>query len=203
MPVVPDEPFLRDWKAKGWQELVSIWKDLVPEENPAGGPIVRKFRKQVVTSSQAGTVFERWVVEAFRLSGAEGQYPYEVPMTATGRTKEQIDGIVYDGWQGFLIESKCQEDPIDFGPIALLNVLVEKRVAGTLGLLFSVSGYTAAALESAELLRPIRVLLFDRRDLDSIVRAKKSMLEMVRRKWIFAVQYGRPNLSVSRDLGGF
>jgi hypothetical protein len=203
MPAVPDESFLRDWKARGWQELTSIWKDLVPEVSPEGSQIVRKFRKQVITASQAGTVFERWVVEAFRLSGAEGQYPYEVPMTETGRTKEQIDGIVYDGWQGFLIESKCQEDPIDFGPIALLNVLVEKRVAGTLGLFFSVSGYTAAALESVESLRPIRVLLFDGDDLTSIIQTKKSMMEMVRRKWVFAVQYGRPNFPLSRDLGSF
>src|SRR5437588_700640 len=105
--------------------------------------VVRRFRGRVLTPQQGGIVFERWVLEAFRLSGVRGHYPYRVAISEReGGTKEQIDGLLFDGWQGFLLESKCQAKPVDFDPIALLYTLVEQRVVGTMGLFFSASGYT-------------------------------------------------------------
>src|SRR4051812_11866016 len=82
------------WEADDWDQLGSYWSELFPEKG--GRP---KFRSQELVSQQAGWVFERWILEAFRLSGAVGHYSY-------GNRQEQIDGLVFDGWQGFLIESK-------------------------------------------------------------------------------------------------
>src|SRR5205823_3934350 len=126
-------------------------------------------------------------------------YPFRVPMQESSRTREQIDGMVFEGWQGFLIESKFWTGKVDFGPIALLHFLVETRPVGTLGLFFSAFGYTRPAQESANRLHPLRVLLFERRDLEwALAREpfKGSMLEMVRRKWMLAVKRGRSDVSL-------
>ena len=45
-------------------------------------------------------------------------------------------------------------------PIFRLHLMAEQRPIGTMGLIFSASGYTDPAIELAERLRPIRVLVF-------------------------------------------
>lgn len=148
-----------DWRAKNLAELRQIWDDLRPDA-PQGG-VARSFRGQVLSTEEGGDVFERWVMEAFRLSGVPCSYGFQVPMADSGNTREQIDGMIYDGWQGFLIESKFWTGKVDFGPIALLQAILVTRPIGTVGLFFSLFGYTRPASVSAALLRPVRILLFD------------------------------------------
>jgi hypothetical protein len=189
---------LGEWKATGVTELRKVWEDLRPDS--ADESVERKFAGESLTLDQAGAVFERWVLEAFRLSGWTGHYAFRVPLGESGSTREQIDGLLLDGWQGFLVESKFWTNKVDFGPIALLHALVDLRPVGTLGLFFSAFGYTAPAVESARLLRPLRVLLFDKDDLGDALAEGKTfkgrMAEIVRRKWALAVQTGRPHVSV-------
>jgi hypothetical protein len=190
-----------DWRAENIQQLRRIWHDLRPEEDDPAAE--RKFRDQVLTPEQAGTVFERWVLEAFRLSGHTGHYSFSVPMQESGIVREQIDGLVVEGWQCFLIESKFWTDQVDFTPIALLHVLLDTRPIGTLGLFFSAFGYTFPAKESADRLRPARVLLFEPDDLNWVLAKKPfkgSMVEMVRRKWLLTVMYSRPYARVSTSI---
>lgn len=181
----PPSDTLRTWQARNWKDLRTIWDNLIERTPPA-------FRERSLTATEAGTVFERWVMEAFRLSGATGTYGYNVPRVSSDQTLEQIDGLVIDGWQGFLVEAKCQDEPIDFAPLAVLNLRVTKRPVGTLGLFFSVSGYTPPAVECIHEFQPLRVLLFDADDLRDMLRSPKSMLSLVQRRWGVAVQYGRP-----------
>lgn len=192
------------WQADSWDDLASIWSSLVPESEHFDGQIVRSFRSVELGPQQAGAVFETWVLEAFRLSGADVFPPYTSRLKTGLQSKEQIDGLVISDWQGLLIESKFwPEHKVDFGPIALMHVRVEQRPASTLGLFFAPFGYSPAALESASELRPLRVLLFDRSDLDWGLN-QHNMMNAVREKWRMAVKFGRPNMSVveSESLSG-
>lgn len=194
-------PGFRDWQAKDLKHLRKIWADLSPDLEAVN--TVRKFGDQVLSPSQAGDVFERWILEAFRLSGTTGHYAFEVPLRQSAATLEQIDGMVFEGWQGFLIECKSQSDKVDFSPLARLHYLVEMRPVGTLGLFFSAFGYTLPAQEASELLRPVRVLLFDGADLTWALEGKSfqgRMAEMVRRRWMLAVKLGHSTESVRRGL---
>jgi hypothetical protein len=196
-----DPDSLTDWQATGAKELRKIWEDL--QTDAIDESTERKFRGRNITPAEAGDVFERWVLEAFRLSGMTGHYAFPVSLRQSASTREQIDGLVLDGWQGFLVESKFWTKKVDFGPIALLQAHVETRLAGTLGLFFSAFGYTPAALETTELLRPLRVLLFDGYDLEWALAPgpfKGRMMEMVRRKWVLAMMYGLAHLSVSDKI---
>jgi hypothetical protein len=203
-PSVP--PFQSaNWRAKDLKQLRKTLEELHPESDDEATE--RKFGTHRLTAEQAGDVFERWVLEAFRLSGARGGYSFRVPLQNAGSAREQIDGFLCDGWQGFLIESKFWTSKVDYAPIALLRAIVEARPAGTLGLFFSAFGYTAPALELADLIRPIQVLLFDRGDLEWALGGaptlKGRMQEMVRRKWALALQYGRSYVPVSRSIEFF
>jgi hypothetical protein len=190
----PDDPDVyRSWQADDWDVLRTIWTDLYPSEEEAP-----RFGPDVLTPQQAGWVFERWILEAFRLSGAAGHYPYDNP-----QIQEQIDGLVFDGWQGFLIESKFQSRKIDIDPIYRLHVIVEQRLVGALGLFFSASGFTVPAVEKARALRPIRVLLFEADDLNWALQRPGSMMTMVQRKWLLALKEGHPNARVVQPVDLF
>jgi hypothetical protein len=87
-----------------------------------------------------------------------------------------------------LIESKFKK--IDFAPIVRLHFLAERRPVGTMALLFAAKGFTLPAIESASDLRPIRVLLFERGDIEFALK-RENLLEVIRRKRRDAIKYGR------------
>jgi hypothetical protein len=196
---------LNNWRAKDHDELLAIWRELFPERDDVGRTPAPTFRSRTLSVAEAGLVFERWVLEAFRLGGAEVEESFSVPLARSQSPREQIDGLVFADWQGFLIESKLWAKPVDFEPIARLVLLVESRPVGTLGLFFSPSGYTKAALELTQSLHPIRVLLFDGRDLMWASKERDGMMKIVRRKWRNAVKFGRmdlPAVDENHDTGG-
>jgi hypothetical protein len=84
-PSTPEQlpPAFQNWNAKDWIEIQSIWDGLL------GDPPV--FQANEVTPQNAGYVFERFIMEACRLSGLSGHYPYAVPMSHQARTREQVD----------------------------------------------------------------------------------------------------------------
>jgi hypothetical protein len=200
MPEIPSvKSLLSDWKVADRGELLKAWQALVPEGDARAHGVRPKFLGRELNDSEAGFVFERWIIEAFRLDGAEVEPPFRVLLLGQSSLKEELDGLVVHGWQGFLLQSKFEAARVDLGPIAQLHVQVASRPVGTLGLFFSISGYTEAALELARALRPLCVLLFDGDDLRWALGQQQGMIGMVRRKWIDAVKYGLPNLGASSE----
>lgn len=194
---------LSAWSAESWDELESVYRELMPEDRAlqrtaenASTASNRRFRGADITSWQAGVVFEKWILEAFRLSSPEIEVvpAFTVSMLGSAQAREQIDGAVLIGWRSFLVESKFwPANTVDFGPIALLQTQVDQRPPGTMGLLFAPFGFSPAAIESTQLVRPLRVLLFGRTAISSGLAAR-SMMEPVRRKWVHAVKYGSSSL---------
>src|SRR5579871_3568098 len=101
-PQPPPAP--RDWAAKDVEELRAVWAALRPESDDP--QTKRHFFGRELTREESGDVFERWLTEAFRLSGATGLHAFQVPMFESGITREEIDGLIIDGWQACLIEAK-------------------------------------------------------------------------------------------------
>jgi len=189
---MPSNQELVGWRIDDWSELESIWSTLVGPPD-AVQRVTPKFNGWELNEAQAGYVFQTWIVEAFRLSGVEIDPPYDVPRDPDRdhRTIAQIDGLACFDWSSFLIESKFQQ--VDFGPIARLHAFAEQRPVGTMGLLFAAGGFTVPAIDSTHLLRPIRVLLFSRPDIDHIARSH-DMARAIRVKWKQAVRVARANV---------
>ncbi len=191
---------IRLWSPADHEGLYDAWRDLFPEFSSSEAP--RRFDGRILTPQQAGWVFEHWVCSAFRLVATPTDRvrgPFTVPMESTERAKEELDGSAALGWQGFLVQSKLNDDPIPFEPIARLHLQVGRRPEGTLGLFFA-REYSQAAEELVMELRPIRVLLFRAREIHEALTKTPplDMLEMVRRKWWLALELGRPHASLDQ-----
>jgi len=194
---MPSQEDFTTWQAADRLELTQIWRNLVGEVSDDEA----KFQDEAITEREAGYVFQTWITEAFRLSDAEIEPPFRIPVNpeVDDRARHEIDGLLLDGWSAFLIESKFQR--VDFGPIARLHVLTESCPVGTMGLLFASKGFTWPAMDAIQLLRPMRVLLFDQDDIECILDAEDRNFTMaVRLKWKAAIIYGRPNYPIARLL---
>jgi len=183
------------WIPSGWDELVAAWDELLPEAANPGreGPIVRRFQSSPINPQLAGKVFERWIIGAFQASGARVEYPYKVPMPdhPESGVLEEIDGLVFDNWQGFLVQSKFWEkQSVDSASINDFFDQVSRRPAGTLGLFFTAFSVTVPALEKARRHSPQSLLLIQRGDIAWACR-NRNMLELIGRKWRGAVKFGR------------
>lgn len=187
-----------NWQAASWDDHASIWRELVESSNED----VAVFRSRELNAWEAGIVFERWVLEGFRLSKVEVQSSFSTTVRGTQRDEQQIDGLVLFEWQGFLVQSKFWRGPrkVDFGPVALLHVQCEQRAPNTMGLMFAPFGFTVPAIDQAARLRPIRVLLLDSSDLEWAIE-HRDFDELVRRKWMAAVKLGIPNHPVDSMEG--
>jgi hypothetical protein len=191
---------IRQWTPADPAALHAAWRELFPEFHGSEDP--RRFAGRGLNAQQAGWVFEHWICSAFRLVTAPADRvrgPFTVPMELTERTKEEIDGSAALGWQGFLIQSKLQADPIPFEPIARLHLQVGRRPERTIGLFFA-REYSRAAEELLKELRPIRVLLFSAVEINWALTREPplDMLEIVRRKWWLALEFGRPDALLDR-----
>lgn len=194
---------IRLWTPADQAALHAAWRELFPEFIGSADP--RRFLGRDLNAQQAGWVFEHWVCSSFRLVAAPADRvrgPFTVRMDIGERTKEELDGSASLGWQGFLIQSKLQSDPIPFEPIARLYLQAGRRPEGTLGLFFA-RRYSAAAEELARELRPIRVLLFRADEIHWALTRETplDMLGIVRTKWRSALEEGRPDSLLSQASG--
>lgn len=188
---------LTQWRAKDWEDLESIWLGLMgnADDLESTSPI---FREHKITARDAGYVFQTWVVESLRLSNGDVELPFQVRTADETNVREEIDGVLYDDGKAYLLESKFVRNPLNFEPIARLHLMAERRPPTTIGLIFAPFGFTAPAVESAQELRPLRVLLLDRPDIELALR-KHDMLTVVRVKYRDAVKYGRTGKALTMD----
>jgi hypothetical protein len=194
---------IRQWTPADHAALHAAWRDLFPEFQESTDP--RRFGGRDLNAQQAGWVFEHWVCSAFRLVATpvdRVRGPFTVQMETSDQTKEELDGAVTLGWQGFLIQSKLQADPIPFEPLARLYLQVGRRTEGTIGLFFA-RNYSEAAKELVKELRPIRVLLFRTDEINGGLTREPpvDILELVRRKWRIAVEKGQPDARLFEGSG--
>ena len=163
--------------AANWAELASVWNEL--SLSPP------QFRSAEFSMQEAGWVFERWVYEAFRLSGALVQPPFAVRIATA--FVEEIDGAVFTPFGAFLLECKFQDAKVTIEPIVKLRSQLERRPPNTMGVIFSKSGFTHEAVILLSHLSPCNVLLFDGDDLELVQRRPASLVEALCIKYRAAV----------------
>jgi hypothetical protein len=113
-----------------------------------------------------GKAFEYLVIRAFDVERVPVRYPYEVP--GNNGTLEQIDGAVHLDFISFLIESKdFSKKKTNIEPVAKLDLRLQRRPSGTLGVLFSRNGLTDLALEIGI---PRNLLLWQGNEIDVAIR---------------------------------
>ncbi|MBM3242144.1 restriction endonuclease [Candidatus Poribacteria bacterium] len=180
--------------AADWAELQAVWSEL--SLSPS------RFRGAELGAQEAGWVFEWWVYEAFRLSGADGQPPFVVRLGPS--LVEEIDGAVFVPFGTFLVECKFQDAKVTIEPIVKLRSQLERRTPNTMGAIFSKSGFTHEAVTLLSHLSPCNVLLFTGDDIELMQHRPASMVEALRVKYRVAVMEGKPDAELfdTEEFGG-
>ena len=134
--------YIKRVEAMDWPEIRTLWDAI------KAGP---------VDNWEEGKALEHLVIRAFRLSGLDVEYPYDVP--AGGNPLEQIDGLVILGCHTFLVECK-DKDKVAIEPVAKLRNQLLRRPETTFGCVFVSGEFTSAALVIADFSLPHRILLW-------------------------------------------
>ncbi len=143
----------------------------------------------------SGKAFEHIILRGFFLEGAEVSWPFEV---REGRhTIEQIDGAVYCDGLFCLVESKDYSEAINVEPVTKLRSQLERRPAGTLGLIFARSGFTPSAKYLVKTHSPLNILLWEFEELRMAI-ADQKMRPALQTKFKYAVEQALPDYNIER-----
>jgi hypothetical protein len=140
-----------------------------------------------------GKAFEHLVLRAFQLDGAEVRWPYSVELG--DEVVEQIDGAIHWGGLSCLVESKDTEKSIPIGPLAKMRNQLLRRPAGTVGLVFSRSGFTDPALLLTRYLSPQTILLWNGGEIAHAL-AERKVCDYLIYKYRACVESGLPDVSI-------
>ena len=168
-------------KEMGWPELRSLWNRIKGRDTPDWPP---------------GKAFEYLVLRAFNLDGADVRWPYPVSLHGNGEVIEEIDGSVRVGGLYGLIESKDESGNIAIAPIAKLRNQLLRRPAGTIGMVFSSSEYTEAALLLAQFSLPQAIQLWTGREVEFALTSER-ICNLCERKYRACVDEGMVDFDIT------
>jgi hypothetical protein len=165
-------------KALGWDELSILWRAIQQGDTPHW---------------ESGKAFEYLILRTFELDDAQVRWPYQVELLGGG--VEQIDGAVYCQGLSCLVESKDTAENVAIAPIAKLRNQLLRRPAGTVGLMFSRTGFTDSARILAHFALPQAILLWNGKEIHYALERKR-MGAFLLRKYRACVENGLPDYNV-------
>lgn len=169
----------------GWPELRMLYDDI----KARGG----------TPEWAAGKALEYLVPRMFQLDGATVRWPYETKLS--GQVVEQVDGAIVVGGLYCLLECKDEKPPLNIEPIAKMRNQLMRRPASTIGLLFSMSGYTAPAQILANYLGAQTILLWHPEEIGLAVKENR-IAPLLEAKFRACVEEGIHDINTT-VLGNF
>lgn len=147
-----------------------------------------------------GWALEHLVLRAFELEGAEVRWPYQVKVY--DEVVEQIDGAIHHEGLSVLVETKNEAGPVNVDPLAKLRNQLQRRPGGTVGVVFSMRGFTTAAQMLAGFMAPTTVLLWSGAEINLALesRQKHPFSRGLRWKLRIAVEEGTAFADLTRYL---
>lgn len=140
-----------------------------------------------------GRSFERVLKQMFELEGM-------APRASMRPSGEEIDGSFAMGDRFFLLEAKWHTPPIAASALYAFKGKVDGKLIGTIGAFFSMSNYSAEAVDALLYGKELNLILFGRQDLLLVEDKKISMREAIRVKLRYAAEYGQPFFDLSTHL---
>ncbi|WP_088254542.1 restriction endonuclease [Fimbriiglobus ruber] len=175
------EDYEKRIRAMKWPQLRKLWKQIRARDTP---------------DWDSGKAFEYLVLRMFELDGARVRWPYLVKIGS--EITEEIDGSVKMGSLYSLIESKDERDDIAIVPIAKLRNQLLRRPSGTIGMVFSASGFTPAAILLTQFVANPPILLWTGREIEYALNNRKIVVFCESKYRIF-VDTGMPEFDIYGD----
>lgn len=130
-----------------------------------------------------GFNFERMLNKLFTFEQLE-------PRTGYRPQGEQIDGSILLDGRTYLLEAKWHADPMPASTLYEFKGKVEGKLAGTIGIFISMSGYSKHAVDALVLGKALNIILFDGEDLDAIISRGKGFTNVLKFKLRKAAEEG-------------
>jgi hypothetical protein len=165
-----------------WDDLKILWNNINERNTP---------------NWEAGKAFEYLILRAFQLDGADVKWPYRVKLF--NEEVEQIDGVIYYDGLSCIVESKdFADNNVDIAPIAKLRNQLLRRPAGTIGVMFSRTGFTPPARYLSSFALPQTILLWSGKEIEYALQEEK-ICEFLKLKYRYCVEHGLPNYNIKEE----
>ena len=142
---------------------------------------------------QRGRTFERVLKRMLTVEEMD-------PRASMRPSGEEIDGSFAMGDRFFLLEAKWHANAIPASSLYAFKGKVDGKLIGTIGVFFSMSDYSAEAVDALLYGKELNLILFGRKDLLLIEDGEISMRDAVRVKLRYAVDYGQPYFPLESHL---
>ena len=132
---------------------------------------------------QRGFAFERILKSCLSHEGMD-------PRSSFKAEGEQIDGSFFLDGSVFLLEAKWHKDELPASSIYQFKGKVDGKLAGTIGVFISMSGYSKDAVDALTLGKSLNVILFGKEDIDAAIIGKSSFKKVLKSKLRIAAEKG-------------
>ncbi|WP_296739102.1 TOPRIM nucleotidyl transferase/hydrolase domain-containing protein [Mesorhizobium sp.] len=112
------------------------------------------------------------------------------PRTSFKPDGEQIDGSIHLDGRIYLVEAKWHAEPLPASTLYQFKGKVDGKLAGTIGLFISMSGYAEQAVDALVLGKALNIVLFDRRDMDAAINRRSGFANILKLKLRKAAEEG-------------
>jgi hypothetical protein len=140
-----------------------------------------------------GFAFEHLLNQLFTMSDLDPRAGYRP-------AGEQIDGSIYLDGRVYLLEAKWHADPLPASTLYQFKGKVDGKLAGTIGIFISMSGYAKDAIDALILGKGLNIILLDRRDMDAAILRGLGVKNVLKLKLRKAVEEGAIYFPVEGEL---
>lgn len=130
-----------------------------------------------------GFAFEALLNKLFALDDLEPRSGYKP-------SGEQIDGSLYLDGRVYLLEAKWHAEPLPASTLYQFKGKIDGKLAGTLGIFISMSGYAEDAVDALTLGKGLNVILVDRNDMDVAILRESGIKKVLKLKVRKAAEEG-------------
>lgn len=162
-----------------WGKLKELWN---------------KIKEGEKTEFAEGKAFEYLIIRAFKLSGAEVEYPFLVKKD--NQVIEQIDGIIHYRHLSCLVECKDWSRKVDFAVLAKMRSQLLRRPSSVIGTIFSTGGFTETAIILSAYMAPQTILLWEKTEIEYLIE-KQNFAEALLVKYKMYIKEGTADFNTA------
>jgi len=146
-----------------------------------------------VAKQRRGFAFERLLNKLLTCDDLEPRAGYRP-------AGEQIDGSIYLDGRIYLLEAKWHAAPLPASTLYQFRGKVDGKLAGTVGIFISMSGYAEDAIDALSLGKGLNVILVDRNDMDAAILRGNGIKKILKLKLRKAAEEGVIYFPVEGEL---
>ncbi|RZL23524.1 MAG: hypothetical protein EOP31_17910 [Rhodococcus sp. (in: high G+C Gram-positive bacteria)] len=143
-------------------------------------------------AQRRGYEFERMLNALFTLEQLD-------PRTNYRPDGEEIDGSLVVDNRTYLIEAKWWKNALPASQLYAFKGKIDGKLAGTLGIAISHSGFADDAVDALVSGKGVNMILFDGKDIRSVLNERVSFTDALRQKLRYAAEYGQPFKPIEPD----